>query len=98
MEEFDAYFDLRMGRGISFETEVKSYDADFFDKNDLIVIYVPEGSGSVSHTVEQIYFSGETLVVQVKRRVPEVGTADMAGWFISFGTDKKDGTVSAYME
>ena len=43
-----------------------------------MVVVLEEGSGSVSHEVTEV----TDRSVTIERRIPEVGTADMAEWHI----------------
>ncbi len=66
------------------------YTNDFFKEKSLFVMYVWEGSGSVRHEVSGVYKDkNDILTVAVNRLVPELGTADMAGWAIVVSVDKE---------
>ncbi len=49
-----------------------------FKKEALILLRHTEGSGSTSVTFEKPVLKGKRLVCTITRKVPEVGTADMA--------------------
>jgi hypothetical protein len=74
--------------GTSFERETSfveaagKYDDVFFRENALVVFLAPETSGSNRHSVESVSHEDEVLSVAVRRIAPEIGTADMADWFI----------------
>lgn len=59
------------------------YDAAFFEDNVLAVLYLEEGSGSISHEVTKIRRVGETIEIHIRREIPEVGTCDMAYWTVA---------------
>ncbi len=61
---------------------LKGCDDTFFAANELVLIVLEEGSGSVSHTVSEVALDSGSLIVPVLRHVPEVGTCDMAEWHI----------------
>lgn len=94
LTETEAHFsyDEMRNNSASFRTVAAQYDETFFAKNDLYVIYLPENSGSIDHTVAQIALENRTLSVQIARQVPQVGTADMAGWFLTFSLPQEYGT------
>lgn len=47
-----------------------------------IAVTLTEGSGSVSHEVEDVCLTEGGCEVVIRREVPEAGTCDMAGWLI----------------
>jgi hypothetical protein len=59
-----------------------NYDSDFFKSKCLAVIDFEESSGSNSHKVTDVSSKGGTLTITIKRIVPDVGTCDMAHWYI----------------
>jgi len=58
------------------------YDHDFFADNFLVLITVSEISGSNRHALSSIEEDNNVLKIHIDREVPEIGTADMAGWLI----------------
>jgi len=58
------------------------YNDSFFTDNFLVLISVSEISGSNRHAVSSISEDGDILKINIDREVPDVGTADMAGWLI----------------
>ena len=64
--------------GRSVDT-LRSYSADFFDNNFLIIVFVQESSGSIRHDVTGIDEHG---IIAINRIIPEIGTSDMAAWSI----------------
>ncbi|MPM89078.1 hypothetical protein SDC9_136186 [bioreactor metagenome] len=75
-------FDVEYGEDGSFADAVKKYDDSFFAENRLLIVYVQEPSGSIRHEIKDVAINDGTLMVTVGRKVPEVGTDDMADWFI----------------
>lgn len=67
--------------GAAFTESVAHCDEAFFQENTLLIVYITEGSGSVRHEISALNIENGTVFVGVRRLVPEVGTADMAGWF-----------------
>lgn len=73
-----------------FYSECEKYDEEYFSKNSLVLIYLSEGSGSISHKVTGVSADGEdTLSVYIERDVPEVGTCDMAYHHIFVSLEKE---------
>ena len=69
---------------------VEKYDESFFEDKTLVFVLLSEGSGSVSHKVRSINFNNGVLKVKVKRKVPEIGTCDMAEWTVMFEISKEE--------
>lgn len=68
----------------SFNDVTVNYDERFFEENALIITYVTSGSGSDRFGVNGVYCDGSALRVFVEQtNNPEVGTDDMAGWFLT---------------
>ena len=64
---------------------------DFFRDHSLLVVYVPANSGSYRFGNNGIsIFDGALRVFVEQKNAPEVGTDDMAGWFILVGITDKD--------
>jgi len=66
----------------------EQYDEEFFEGNTLIFITLHENSGSITHTLEQLKISDETLKATVNRIVGEIGTTDMAAWHMVIEYDE----------
>lgn len=74
-----------------FLNKTQKYDDEFFVKNSLILLFVTEGSGSVSHRIESVKKTGDKkLEVTLLREVPEAGTCDMAYHHIIAEVKKED--------
>ena len=68
---------------IGFLDACDQYDETFFEKNYLIFVLLEEGSGSISHEVRSVQQTTDKKIsISIDRKVPEVGTSDMAEWHI----------------
>ena len=68
----------------SFNDVTADYDEAFFDENALMLVYVSANSGSYRFGVNSVFCNGSSFCIHVEQlNDPEVGTADMAGWFIT---------------
>ena len=68
---------------IGFLDACDQYDEAFFEKNFLVFVLLEEASGSIRHAVSGVEQTGDQkLSISVDRKVPEVGTDDMAQWHI----------------
>lgn len=75
------YFDTAYENG-SFADAAKAYDDAFFADSWLLLLYTRESSGSICHEIADVVISGEALSVAITATSPEIGTADIADWFI----------------
>ena len=68
---------------IGFLDACDQYDETFFEKNYLIFVLLEEGSGSIRHEVRSVQQTTDKKIsISIDRKVPEVGTSDMAEWHI----------------
>ena len=68
---------------IGFLDACDHYDEAFFEKNYLIFVLLEEGSGSIRHEVRSVEQTEDKKIsISIDRKVPEVGTDDMAEWHI----------------
>ena len=68
---------------IGFLDACDQYDEAFFERNYLIFVLLEEGSGSVRHEVRSVQQTADKKIsISIGRKVPEVGTDDMAEWHI----------------
>ena len=68
---------------IGFLDACDQYDETFFEKNYLIFVLLEEGSGSIRHEVRSVEQTEDKKIsISIDRKVPEVGTDDMAQWHI----------------
>ena len=100
-EELEAYyeankevFDLERKEKVYSDTTIvfwdacDKYDDSYFERQNLVLIVLEEGSGSIRHEITDVRpHSNEngTLVgwdITIDRIVPEVGTDDMAQWHL----------------
>ncbi len=75
-------FDTAYGENESFSKNAEKYDETFFENNKLLILYTEETSGSIRHTIRDVSITGDTLSVAVEATSPEIGTDDIADWFI----------------
>jgi hypothetical protein len=90
IEEGKAHFqfDHSYGETDAFSSIADVYDDAFFGEKALLVLYASETSGSIRHAVEEVRVEGDGLSVLVCAIVPEIGTDDMADWFIVVALEK----------
>ena len=68
----------------SFNESTAKYDENFFAENTLMLVYVESGSGSDRYGVDSVYHADGNFRIHIKQtNRPEIGTCDMAGWFIT---------------
>ena len=75
-------FDSNYGNNVSFTEIVANYNEEFFEGNSIILLYVTSGSGSNRFGLHGIQYDETSFHVLVNATYPEIGTCDMAGWFI----------------
>ena len=82
-------FDLERKEKVYLDTSIgfldacDHYDEAFFEKNYLIFVLLEEGSGSIRHEVRSVEQTEDKKIsISIDRKVPEVGTDDMAEWHI----------------
>ena len=78
----DEQLDTGWDGDIAFSYTLEKYDEAFFKDNILVLAGVSEGSGSIRHEFTGVVYDGDTAHLQVRRIVPEVGTDDMAYWYL----------------
>ena len=66
----------------SFISACGKYDEEYFKRKMLVLVVCQEGSGSTRHKVTDVEYDGNEIWVNIERRTPEIGTADMAQWHI----------------
>lgn len=68
---------------IGFLDACDQFDEAFFEENYLIFVILEEGSGSIRHEVRSVEQTEDKKIsISIDRKVPEVGTDDMAQWHI----------------
>ncbi len=86
-EILETWEDFRLSRYGAESAE--AYDERFFDTHRLAVIYLEEGSGSVTHQVLSACVNAQGLLdISLWRIVPEVGDCVMAYWGIAVELEK----------
>lgn len=66
-----------------FSDERQKYDEKYFTEKSLIVLLLEEGSGSITHTINDLVMSDDgKLYVYIDVNVPETGDCAMAYWHI----------------
>jgi len=74
-----AYSDTTIG----FLNACNKYDDNYFEKQILIMVLLQESSGSNRHEVTGvIQNSNGDVNIDIIRKIPEIGTCDMAAWHI----------------
>ena len=56
------------------------YNEEFFNNSSLVLVFLSENSGSISHKVKSVKINDGVVDLTVKRKTPEIGTYDMAEW------------------
>ena len=92
LEQFKATFetilDLDQGydTALSFNAAMSKAQWDreiFYEKNSLLIIYIPASSGSFRHAIQEVKTTDTSICIHVKQtNNPDVITDDMAGWFL----------------
>ncbi len=79
-----------------FKTTIAYYRIDSdamedidFKKHSVLIVPVSSGSGSENISISEIRKNGNTLYLDIKSEMPEMGTDDMATWWL-VSTVKKD--------
>lgn len=67
---------------VSFINAADKYDSAFFEDNALLLVLMPENSGSYRHRATDISEQDGTVTVNVERLAPEIFTDDTAMWHI----------------
>lgn len=68
---------------VGFLDACDRYDDTYFETRVLILVLLEEGSGSIRHQVTSVVMDQTgTLNIQIAKKVPEVGTCDMAQWHL----------------
>lgn len=68
---------------IGFLDACDKYNAEYFEKQILVMVLLEEGSGSTRHNVDNVKLGSDgMLYVNIRSIVLEVGTCDMAEWHI----------------
>lgn len=65
-----------------------------FDTQNLIFYRITEGSGSITLTPQTPKVQNSELIIEIKRDVPDMGTADMAYYCLAYVVDKNISTIT----
>lgn len=77
------------GAAVGFLDVCDRYNAEYFEKQILVMVLVEEGSGSTRHNVDNVKVGSDgKLYINIRRIVPEIGTCDMAQWHILIEPEK----------
>lgn len=88
LHEFCARRDQQFTGFDEVEKQAALYEETFFEEHSLIVLMIEESSGSVRHSITDIEVYANGFVnIGLERNVPEVGTCDMAYWYIFVEVD-----------
>lgn len=93
-DSHDAFETYRETAYEGFENEpflehLDQFNAVYFEDHTLIILYVVENSGSNQHRITGLEKDGNTLVVNALRKVPSIGTTDMAYWIMTLAGEKE---------
>lgn len=97
MEELNAYYErykdsydlerkdtVYADSTIGFLDACDKYNEEFFEKQQLLLVMLEAGSGSIRFIVRSVGIvedeREEKLLISIQKQVPEVGTDDMAQW------------------
>ena len=93
------------GQIIGFFNSISEYDDTFFETNDLILVMLMEGSGSIRHEVTDVLLRPlsmgsiqHSIQPVIKRSVPESATDDIAVWHIIIEISKEYGQESSLLQ
>lgn len=81
-EELKAANDNELDNDLVWRFTGDQYNDSFFADNFLVLITVSETSGSNRHALSSIAEDNNKLIINIDREIPDIGTADMAGWLI----------------
>lgn len=79
--EAENYYYLGEGED-SLREKLGSYDDDFFAEKIILLTHIEASSGSIEYEASRLDVSEGKCVFAINAFIPEVGTADMANWFI----------------
>ena len=68
----------------SFNEVTEKYNEEFFKDNSVVLVYVTSSSGSDRYGVSSVFCNNDSFCVYIEQTNDvDVGTDDMAGWFIT---------------
>ena len=71
-------------------TVISNYDDEYFKNNALVLIYVERSSGSHKVIPTEVKVENNKMTVKYEVYHPEVGTCDMAYWYIFVECSKEE--------
>ncbi len=91
-EAMEAFCQQRKQEFCGFEAveyQAGFYSDTFFESRSLVVVMLAESSGSIRHNLLGIAFNPDgSICFEIERTVPEVGTCDMAYWYLFIEVDQ----------
>ncbi len=75
------YYQIETGRD-HLKGFLESYDEEFFKENVLVIGHILANSGSIRYSVKDTLAKNGKYIVNMNVEAPEVGTMDMADWFV----------------
>jgi len=90
---------LNKNNNLSYEVldKFNSYDDNYFNTKDLIVVYFPLDSGSINTKMKEVIIDNIIEVI-ISVETPEAGTDDKSGYIYFIELDKSDKVFRAYLE
>lgn len=79
------------------KNKFNSYDEEYFKQKDLIIVYFPLGSSSITTKLKDIKVESD-IELTFEKNMPEVGTADMSGYLYIIEIDKSDKEIRAQFD
>lgn len=91
-EELSAYFqfDVSYDGEASFLAQTAEFDESFFADTALIVVHLMASSGSIRFELDYLDNKGEDCTVYIRENIPEIGTDDVADWFLILQVPKAE--------
>ena len=80
MEELNSFYERNREQDIT--EACNSYNEEYFRKQNLVVVTLSAGSGSIDYRVSEVVCRDSEYVITIDRIVPEVMTMDMVEWNI----------------
>lgn len=80
MEELNSFYESNSEQDIT--EACNSYNDKYFENQNLIVVTLSAGSGSIDYRVREIVCSEGEYIIKIERVVPEIMTMDMVEWNI----------------
>ena len=75
---------------IGFVDATKEYDEEFFKNHNIVLVLLTASSGSIRYKVENINLNDGVMEINITKKIPEIGTCDMAESHIIIETEKQE--------